>query len=49
MNKIKHAFIALLAVSAFLLPGAVSTPRADVSIPNHHPLCVSGAFRLKHS
>jgi TRAP-type C4-dicarboxylate transport system substrate-binding protein len=33
MNKIKHAFIALLAVSAFLLPGAVSTPRADAASP----------------
>jgi len=33
MSKIKHAFIALLATSAFLLPGAVSTPRADAASP----------------
>jgi len=29
----KHAFIALLAVSAFLLPGAVSAPQANAASP----------------
>ena len=29
----KHAFVALLAVSAFLLPGAVSTPQANAASP----------------
>ena len=28
MNKAKHFFVAALAIGAFLLPGAVSTPRA---------------------
>lgn len=31
MNKAKHFFIAALAVGAFLLPGAVSTPQADAA------------------
>lgn len=33
MNKAKHSFIALLAVSAFLLPGAVSVPQANAASP----------------
>ena len=31
MNKAKHFFVAALAIGAFLLPGAVSTPRADAA------------------
>ena len=33
MSKIKPVFVALLAVSAFLLPGAVSTPQANAASP----------------
>ncbi len=33
MSQLKHVFIALLAVSAFLLPGAVSTPQANAASP----------------
>ena len=33
MNKMKHVFVALLAASAFLLPGAVSTPQANAASP----------------
>ena len=33
MSKIKHAFVALLAVSAFLLPGAVTAPQASAASP----------------
>lgn len=33
MNKAKHVFIALLAVSAFLVPGAVSVPQANAASP----------------
>jgi TRAP-type C4-dicarboxylate transport system substrate-binding protein len=33
MSRIKHLFIALLAASAFLLPGAVSTPQANAASP----------------
>ncbi len=33
MSKTKHAFIALLTVSAFLLPGAVSVPQANAASP----------------
>lgn len=33
MNKAKHAFIAFLAASAFLLPGAVSVPAANAASP----------------
>ncbi len=33
MSKIRHVFIALLAVSAFLLPGAVSVPQANAASP----------------
>ena len=33
MNRTKHAFVALLAASAFLLPGAVSTPQANAASP----------------
>ena len=33
MNQFKHLFIALLAVSAFLLPGAVSVPQANAASP----------------
>ncbi len=33
MSKTRHAFIALLAASAFLLPGAVSTPQANAASP----------------
>ena len=33
MSKTKHAFIALLALSAFLLPGAVSVPQANAASP----------------
>jgi TRAP-type C4-dicarboxylate transport system substrate-binding protein len=33
MSKAKHAFIALLTVSAFLLPGAVSVPQANAASP----------------
>jgi TRAP-type C4-dicarboxylate transport system substrate-binding protein len=33
MNKPRHAFIALLAASAFLLPGAVSVPQANAASP----------------
>lgn len=33
MSHIKHAFVALLAASAFLLPGAVSAPRARAASP----------------
>jgi TRAP-type C4-dicarboxylate transport system substrate-binding protein len=33
MNKTKHAFIALLASSAFLVPGALSVPQANAASP----------------
>ena len=33
MSKTRHAFIALLAASAFLLPGAVSVPQANAASP----------------
>jgi TRAP-type C4-dicarboxylate transport system substrate-binding protein len=33
MSRIKHAFVAFLAVSAFLLPGAVSVPEASAASP----------------
>jgi TRAP-type C4-dicarboxylate transport system substrate-binding protein len=33
MSQFKHLFIALLAVSAFLLPGAVSVPQANAASP----------------
>ena len=33
MSKVKHAFVALLAVSAFLLPGAVSVQEANAASP----------------
>jgi len=33
MSRFKHAFIALLAVSAFMLPGAVSVPEAKAASP----------------
>jgi TRAP-type C4-dicarboxylate transport system substrate-binding protein len=33
MSKTKHAFIALLTVSAFLLPGAMSVPQANAASP----------------
>ena len=33
MSPLRHAFIALLAVSAFLLPGAVSAPQANAASP----------------
>jgi len=33
MSKTKHAFVALLTVSAFLLPGAVSVPQANAASP----------------
>jgi TRAP-type C4-dicarboxylate transport system substrate-binding protein len=33
MSRTRHAFIALLAVSAFLLPGAVSVPQANAASP----------------
>jgi TRAP-type C4-dicarboxylate transport system substrate-binding protein len=33
MSQLKHVFVALLAVSAFLLPGAVSVPQANAASP----------------
>ncbi len=33
MSRLKHAFVALLAVGAFLLPGAVSVPQANAASP----------------
>jgi TRAP-type C4-dicarboxylate transport system substrate-binding protein len=33
MSQFKHLFIAVLAVSAFLLPGAVSVPQANAASP----------------
>ncbi|MBW1761441.1 MAG: TRAP transporter substrate-binding protein DctP [Deltaproteobacteria bacterium] len=33
MNRMKHVFVALLAASALLLPGAVSTPQANAASP----------------
>ena len=33
MNKAKHLFVAALAIGAFLLPGAVSTPQANAASP----------------
>ncbi|MFW2389521.1 MAG: TRAP transporter substrate-binding protein DctP [Polyangiales bacterium] len=33
MSKAKHLFVAALAIAAFLLPGAVSTPQANAASP----------------
>ena len=47
MRKIKPVFVAFLAASAFLLPGAVSVPAGKRCIANRHPLRLSGACRLR--
>ena len=47
MSKIKPVFVALLAVSAFLLPGAVSVPEANARVTNHHPFRLARTRRLR--
>ena len=49
MSKIKHLFVALLAASAFLLPGAMSVPQANAASPIDHPLRLPRACRLRRS